>query len=76
MEIFVICDKTDGSIISSGKINRKWDADNLDGSTVTEFIGRSLAKDKNRVVVYLPDQNLPDKDKYKIEDKEIVELKK
>ena len=76
MEIFVIYDKTDGSIVSSGKINRKWDADNLDGSTVTEFIGRSLAKDKNRVVVYLPDQNLPDKDKYKIEDKEIVELKK
>ncbi len=74
-EIFVIYNKNTGFIDGgSGKIKRKWDDLNKDGSTMSERIPEILAKDPDREVVYLQNQILPDPDKHKIVNVEIVEL--
>ena len=75
MEIFVIYNKLTGFIDGgAGRIDREWDDGNKDGSTISERIPEILAKDSNRVVIYLPDQDLPDPEKHKIVDGMIVSL--
>lgn len=72
-EIFVIYNKTTGFIDGgSGKIDREFDAGSADGSTMLERIPEILAKNSDRVVLYLPYQDLPDFDNYKIQDDKIV----
>lgn len=75
MEIFIIYNKITGFIDGgAGKIDREWDADNADGSTISERIPDILAKDPNRKVIYLPLQTLPNSMKHKIINGEIVDL--
>lgn len=72
-EIFIIYNKKTGFIDGgAGRIDREWDAKNADGSTMSERIPEILAKDSDREVVYLPNQDLPDLEQYKIEDGKIV----
>lgn len=74
MEIFVIYNKLTGFIEGgAGRIDRNAKPD---GSTINERIPLVLAKDSNRVVVYLPEQNLPDPERHKIVDGKIVDLTK
>lgn len=74
-EIFVIYNKDTGFIHGgSGRIDRVRDAEHLDGSTISEFIQQILAKDPDRKVIYLPDQDLPSAAKHKIIDGKIVDL--
>ena len=72
-EIFVIYNKITGLIKSSGRIDREWDSNNLDGSTVTEYIGKKVA-DTNLEVLYLSNQILPDREKYKVDRDGLVEM--
>ena len=66
-EIFVIYNNVTGFIDGgSGKIDRERDLANADGSTMLERIPEILIKDPDRVVTYLPDQDLPDSQKQKI----------
>lgn len=74
-EIFIIYNKTTGFIDGgAGKIDRERDLANVDGSTMLERIPLILAKDINREVVYLPLQTLPDPNKHKIINGEIIDL--
>lgn len=73
-EIFVIYNKITSFIDGgAGRIDREWDAKNADGSTISERISLILAKDLDRKVIYLPNQDLPDPEKHKIIDGKIVE---
>lgn len=59
-EIFVIYNKNTGFIDGgSGRIDRAWEEQHKDGSTILERIPEILAKDSNREVIYLPNQNVP-----------------
>ena len=72
MEIFVIYNKSTGRIDGgSGRIDKYKDEANRDGSTVLEYIERKLS-DPDLAVTYLPEQDLPDNEKYKIVKGEIV----
>lgn len=74
-EIFVIYNKNTGFIDGgTARIDREWDERHKDGSTISERIPQILAKNPNRRVVYLPNQNLPDPEKHKIKGNKIVEL--
>lgn len=74
-EIFVIYNRITGFIDGgAGRIDREWDQANLDGSTMSERIVEILARDLDREVVYLPNQNVPSHDRHKIIDSEIVDL--
>lgn len=73
-ETFVIYNKNTGFIDGgAGGIDRDWDRTHKDGSTISERIPKILAKNPDRKVIYLPDQDLPDFDKYKIKNGKIVE---
>ena len=58
----------------SGRIDRAWDSENADGSTVSEGIVRVLARKSGRKVVYFNNRDLPVVKKHKIKDGEIVDL--
>ncbi len=74
-EIFVIYNRKTGLIEGgAGNINREWDHDHMDGSTMVERIQKILAKDHDRRVVYFPRQDIPDPKKHKIENERIVDL--
>lgn len=72
-ELFVIYNKNTGFIEGgTGKIDRELDALSNDGSTMFERIPLILAKDKNRAVIYLSNQDVPNSKKYKIIDGRVV----
>lgn len=74
-EIYVIYNKKTGFINGgTGKIDREWDEGHKDGSTKLERIPHVLAKNADRKVIYLPDQDVPDPKKHKIKNGKIVEL--
>jgi len=74
-EIFVIYDSATGFLDGgAGRIDREWDAKNVDGSTMSERIPDILAKNPNREVIYLPNQKLPNRYKHKISNGKIVKL--
>ena len=71
-EIFVIYNKDTGFIDGgAGRVDR---STTPDGSTMAERIPGILAKDPNRKVVYLPNGKLPDSEKHKVIEGEIVDL--
>lgn len=73
-EVFVIYNKTTGFIDGgTGRVDFEWDEAHKDGS-MSERIPKILAKNPDRKVIYLPDQNLPDPERHKIVDGKIVEL--
>lgn len=77
LEIFVIYNKNTGHIDGgAGRIDREWDEVNKDGSTISECILEILAKNSDREVVYLPNQELPDPLQHKIVDGQIKSLSK
>ena len=72
LEIFVIYNKNTGLIDGgTGRVDRNAEPD---GSTMAERIPEILAKDLNKEVLYLPNQDLPDPKKHKVVDGEIVDL--
>lgn len=74
-KIFVIYNKDTGFVDGgAGRIDKEWDKAHKDGSTMSERIPKILAKNPDRKVIYLPDQNVPDPEKYKIKEGKIVEL--
>ena len=76
-QIYVIYNKISGFIDGgAGRIDREWDEAHKDGSTMSERIPKILAKNPDRKVIYLPDQDVLDPEKHKIKDGKIVELTK
>ena len=70
-EIFVLYDSA-GEIKSAGRIDLDWCDANRDGSTAFEYIKRKIAEDPNLYVLYLPEQDLPDPIKQKVENGKII----
>jgi len=65
-EIFIISEKETGFIKNSGRIDREWDSNNLDGSTMTERIATVLNNDTSLQVNYLQNGVLPQSTTHKI----------
>lgn len=66
-EIFIIHDETTGYIDGGvGRINRQWDEQHKDGSTMLERIPKIVAKKEGRTVSYLPEKDLPNPNEHKV----------
>lgn len=72
-EIFVIYNKVTGEIDGgSGRVDREQDSTKSNGATMSERIPQILAKNTNRAVLYLPNQDLPNKNLHRIERGKII----
>jgi len=66
-KIFVIYNKNTGFIDGgSGRVDQDWDKANADGSTMSERIVAILLKDADRGVIYLPNGDVPDREKFMV----------
>ena len=74
MEIFIFYNLITGVIQEAGRINREKDEDNRDGSTTLEYVERKLTESPEHNVVYFINQDLPDPEKHKIVDGEIIKI--
>lgn len=74
IEIFILYNKITGFINGAGRIDRELDVTNADGSTTLEWITRVLTNDPDRDVIYLSNQDLPDRNVSKIDKGELVRL--
>jgi len=72
MEVFILYNKNTGFIKSSGRVDKEWDSEHIDDSTVAEYTKRKLTEDSALSVIYFPEQNLPDSETHKIENGQIV----
>jgi len=73
LEIFVIYNKNTGLI--GGGVGRVDRSAMPDGTTMFERIPEILAKDPDREVLYLLNRSLPDPDKQKVKNGQIVDMK-
>ncbi|MHA2069734.1 MAG: hypothetical protein ACXABY_35675 [Candidatus Thorarchaeota archaeon] len=73
MEVYSIYDTTTKEIKGTGRVDRPWCEANRDGSTALERIERYLTNNPGCDVIYLPQQELPDRAVYKVEGGQLVQ---
>ena len=63
-----------GKIIGHGSVNKKWERDNADGSTMTEAFEKHVLENPGSQILYLKGKNQVDISKHKVESGKVVDL--